>query len=125
MKTFSNLKLITTANFNGFILSAFLVDVVAMPMPMTFMITAGDDINSYLQHAIQYKVRLLSLYTPKLFELISCPAFKEAEDLNFVHMIIVAGAFLSPSMYQRVEDEFRKKTTPSNTLFIKKYLKLF
>ena len=118
---FSDLKLLNTLNFNGYILSSILGDLASIPSKWHFIATGGDDMNVALQYAIKHKVPLWGFYTPKLFELISCQTFKEATDLNFVHFISVGGAFFSSAMYERVELEFRKKMTPSNTFFIRKY----
>ena len=91
-----------------------------MPVGFHCMITHGDDINYCMKTAIDRKIPLFGFMTPKLFELISCQAFKDATDLSFIRSVSVAGAQLSTAMYERIETEFAPKITNSTLMNIRK-----
>ena len=91
---------------------------------MKYKISHGN-ITQILQKAIDQKIPPFGCQTPKLFELISSSIFKETKDLSFIRYLSVAGAQLSPAMYQRIEKEFEIKSGSDGPPCIRKYLNVF
>ena len=107
-------------NFNGSMLNIKLIEMMSISINVHSINTSGDDLDLVMKTILEKKPPLLGFYTPKLFELISCQAFKDATDLSFIRSVSVAGAQLSTAMYERIETELAPKITNSTLMNIRK-----
>ena len=78
-------------------------------VPAHYIIGSGDDMAKFVDMMVDIKPDIAGFYTPKLFEMLATKTFKETKDMSFLSVIAAAGSQLSPSMYERLENQLRPK----------------